>query len=106
MMDGLFSFLLFAGFFYFMMRVGCGSHAIHGRGHGHGRQQHEKRHMTQAVDPVCGKSLSDDEGYGKMHNGNLYRFCSQKCLQTFESQPAEFLRQSDKALEKNGGHGK
>jgi hypothetical protein len=37
-MEGLFSLLLFAGFFYFMMRFGCGAHMVHGHGgHKHGR---------------------------------------------------------------------
>ncbi len=105
-MDGLFSFLLFAGLFYFMMRVGCGSHTIHGHSHGHGKNQRDSRGMTRAIDPVCGKSLSDDEGYGKMHNGSLYRFCSQKCLQTFESHSAEFTEESVKTLDNNRGHDK
>ena len=34
-MEGLFSFLLFAVFFYLMMRFGCGAHMGHG---GHGNQ--------------------------------------------------------------------
>ena len=29
-MEGLFSLLLFAALFYFMMRFGCGAHAVHG----------------------------------------------------------------------------
>ena len=31
-MPGLLSFLLFAGFFYMMMRFGCGAHMVHGHG--------------------------------------------------------------------------
>lgn len=31
-MEGLFSLLLFAGFFYFMMRFGCGAHIVNGHG--------------------------------------------------------------------------
>jgi len=84
-MEGLFSFLLFAAFFYFMMRFGCGAHAIHGGHHG------DAKGGTPDVDPVCGKLLKDDEGYGKMHQGKLYRFCSQKCLQTFEGNPARYM---------------
>lgn len=37
-MEGLFSLLVFAGFFFLMMRFGCGSHMAHG---GHGHQQGE-----------------------------------------------------------------
>jgi hypothetical protein len=29
-MEGLITLLLFAAFFYFMMRFGCGSHMVHG----------------------------------------------------------------------------
>lgn len=37
-MEGLLSLLLFAGFFYFMMRFGCGAHLVHGHaGHKPGR---------------------------------------------------------------------
>jgi len=47
-MDGLFSLLLFAAFFYIMMRFGCGAHMVHGHGHhtGHGEKSERK-----AVDP-------------------------------------------------------
>ena len=40
-MDRLLSFLLFAAFFYLMMRFGCGSHMGHG---GHGGNEHEDHH--------------------------------------------------------------
>ncbi len=41
-MDGLLSFLLFAGLFFLMMRFGCGSHVGHG-GHGHQHGAHTGR---------------------------------------------------------------
>jgi len=37
-MDRLLSFLLFAVFFYLMMRFGCGAHMVHGN---HGGHNHE-----------------------------------------------------------------
>ena len=70
-MEGLFSFLLFAGLFYFMMRHGCGAHMAHGH--------HEEKNINDSfVDPVCGRKVGDDQGYGKLQDGHLYRFCS-KC---------------------------
>ena len=36
-----------------------------------------------AVDP--------DAGYGKMHDGRLYRFCSKACLDKFETEPARYV---------------
>jgi hypothetical protein len=38
-MQGLFSLLLFAAFFHFMMRFGCGAHMVHEHG-GHGGHEH------------------------------------------------------------------
>ena len=46
-MEGLFSFLLFAGFFYLMMRFGCGAHMIHGS-HGH-KHSDNKNILTPCV---------------------------------------------------------
>lgn len=52
-MEGLFSFLLFAGLFYFMMRHGCGAHMAHGH--------HEEKNINDSfVDPVCGRKVGDD----------------------------------------------
>ena len=42
-MEGLVSLLLFAAFFYFMMRFGCGAHMGHGhRGHTRDGRNHER----------------------------------------------------------------
>ena len=94
-MDGLLSFLLFAGLFYFMMRSGCGAHMIHGHHGGHGGHGDSN---AKSVDPVCGMEVAPDQGYGKMHQGRLYRFCSRNCLDRFEADPAKYLNQSKEAL--------
>lgn len=87
-MEGLISLLLFAAFFYLMMRFGCGAHMVHG--HGGGRDA-GARHK----DPVCGKEVDPQQGYGKMHKGTLYRFCSRKCLDAFEAEPARYLQSTN-----------
>jgi len=54
-MEGLFSLLLFAGFFYFMMRFGCGAHMVHGHGRhaGHGRDAQGQPPVSAAsTDPA------------------------------------------------------
>jgi hypothetical protein len=48
-MDRILSFLLFAGLFYFMMRFGCCSHAVHGHRHSGHRDA-----AGRTKDPVCG----------------------------------------------------
>ena len=88
-MQGLLSFLLFAGFFYFMMRFGCGAHMVHGHA-GHQRGSG----TTSATDPVCGMSVADNDGYTKVHDGRPYRFCSRTCLDKFEVNPGQYLTQA------------
>ena len=90
-MEGFFSFLLFAGFFYLMMRFGCGAHMMHGN---HGSKDEDS---SKHIDPVCGKEVPTNEGYGKMHEGNLYRFCSRKCLDAFDDEPQRYLPESSEA---------
>ena len=91
-MEGLVSLLLFAGVFYLMMRVGCGAHMVHGHGGHGGHASVDMKH----IDPVCGMDVDPEQGYGKMHGGELYRFCSRNCLDKFEAEP-------DKFLQKQGG---
>lgn len=95
-MDGLFSLLLFAALFYFMMRFGCGAHMGHGghrggahgghAGHGDGREHS----ATVAKDPVCGMDVAPGQGYTKVHSGREYRFCSRVCLDKFEADPGRY----------------
>lgn len=87
-MEGLGSLLLFALLFYFMMRFGCGAHMVHGHGGGHGGGS------GKFTDPVCGMEVEEDKGYGMMHEGNLYRFCSRKCLDQFEAEPTLFVHKA------------
>jgi len=101
-MEGLLSFLVFGGLFFLMMRYGCGAHMAH-RGHGghskhsgHGSQgaDNEVKH----IDPVCGMVVDMDQGYGKMHGGQLYRFCSRSCLDRFEADPEKYLNQPAESM--------
>ena len=86
-MDRIISFLLFAAFFYFMMRFGCGAHMVHGHGghEGHGAPEGDTK------DPVCGMAVAPGDGYTKMHQGRQYRFCSRKCLDQFEAEPQRYI---------------
>lgn len=85
-MEGLLSLLLFAGFFYVMMRFGCGAHMVHG---GHGG--HTSDSKTSHLDIVCGMTVQEDQGYGKMYQGQLYRFCSKNCLNKFDDDPEKYI---------------
>jgi YHS domain-containing protein len=95
-MEGLFSLLLFAAFFYFMMRFGCGAHMVHGHG-GHGGHAGHGASEGNRKDPVCGMDVAPGEGYTKMHEGRQFTFCSKRCLDQFEAQPQHYMQ------EKGGG---
>ena len=95
-MEGLISLLLFAAIFFVMMRFGCGAHmAGHGKhgGHGHDTEDAHRNALDQNshFDPVCGMEVPMEQGYGKMHKGQLYRFCSRTCLDKFEANPEEYV---------------
>lgn len=93
-MEGLGSFLLLAVFFFLMMRFGCGSHMTHGHsGRGHSKGDGLKEHdiENKSIDPVCGMEVETEQGYGKMVQGTLYRFCSKKCLDEFDDRPEHYL---------------
>ena len=90
-MEGLLSLLLFAAFFYFMMRFGCGAHMVHGHG-GHGGHGRSGTLEGGAIDAVCGMSVEPGKGYAKMHEGRQYRFCSRQCLDQFEAAPQRYAK--------------
>lgn len=85
-MDGFFSVILFAILFFLMMRFGCGSHKGHGR-----HKTSNKDELQKHIDPVCGMKVNIEEGYGKIHQGHLYRFCSRDCLDTFDNAPEKYI---------------
>jgi YHS domain-containing protein len=90
-MDRVVSFLIFAAFFYFMMRFGCGSHMVHGGGHRHAGDGHGGHDAANPRDPVCGMVVAPDKGYAEIYAGTTYRFCSKKCLEKFDTTPEQYL---------------
>lgn len=96
-MEGLGSLILFAVFFYLMMRLGCGAHMVHGGHGGHGKHSEHDSHDNNInhVDPVCGMKIDQTKGYGKMHEGKLYRFCSKDCLEKFDEEPEQYLNKKE-----------
>lgn len=87
-MQGLLTLLLYAAFFYFMMRFGCGAHMVHGHHGGH--EDHGATGGTK--DPVCGMEVQSGQGYAKVHEGREYRFCSRQCLDKFELEPQRYAK--------------
>lgn len=95
-MESIFGLLLFAGFFYLMMRFGCGAHMVHGHGShsGHGDHNSHASHGSGAAtstDPVCGMPVASGTGYTELQDGREYRFCSRSCLDKFDANPERYL---------------
>jgi YHS domain-containing protein len=88
-MEGLGVLLIYAVLFYMMMRYGHGAHMIHG--HHHGGKKNDQNQGGKFIDPVCGKEVEADQGYGVMNEGDPYRFCSRQCMDQFVAQPSLFI---------------
>ena len=95
-MGGLITLLLYAGLFYLIMRFGCGAHLTHGHHHGHKKSKDKEIF----IDPVCGKRVSDDEGYGELVDKRLFRLCSKACLDEFDENIFELSKKSNTFLVK------
>lgn len=100
-MEGLGSLLLFAVFFYLIMRYGCGAHMMHGGHGGHGDARGGGK-GSKYIDPVCDMEVETDKGYGKMYQSTLYRFCSKSCLDKFDSDPEQYLNKDDNKIQGSG----
>ncbi len=95
-MEGWLWLLVFAAFFYFMMRFGCGAHMVHGGHGGQGGAEHEGHEghgaaTGSAKDPVCGMPVEPGQGYSEIREGREYRFCSRKCLDKFDAEPGRYV---------------
>ena len=101
-METLITFVIWAGLFFLMMRLGCGAHAM---GHGHGQARGEPgnagnrnprwRSPEKDTDPVCGKSVRTEQAKPSVHDGNVYYFCSRDCREIFEAAPELYLGGGD-----------
>ncbi|KAF0191468.1 MAG: cation transporting ATPase [Gammaproteobacteria bacterium] len=47
--------------------------------------------MATVTDPVCGMEVAADAAHRHEHAGNVYRFCSERCLQKFRQAPDKYL---------------
>ena len=74
--------LLFAVFFYLLMRLGCGARMVHGDHFG-------LSPASSRTDPVCGMRV-DGEEHQTTFEGRVYRFCSSDCQSRFTSHPEAF----------------
>ncbi len=79
-MESLLLFLLVGACIWMMLRM----HKGHAEGTGH--------MLAPGVDPVCGMQVEADQGYAHCHQGRLYRFCSRRCLERFDTEPDRYAQ--------------
>ena len=101
-MGTLLYFAVFAGFFFLMMRFGCGSHVM---GHGHGEHEGHEGHgdgppgeggpgfqmPVSDVDPVCRMTVRTDTAKSAVYKGRIYYFCSAEHRDQFEAAPNHYI---------------
>jgi len=99
-MEVVIYFIIWAALLAFMMRFGCGAHAM-----GHGT--HKKRTALVStetdddelrwvppeadIDPVCQKTVHPDHAKPSVYDGQIYYFCSRECREIFEAAPNTYL---------------
>lgn len=88
-------FAAFAAVFFVMMRFGCGSHAMHGAGQPAAGPPADPPfdplgQEQPKIDPVCKMVVQPYTGVSAYREGTLYRFCSVRCLETFQEYPAAY----------------
>ena len=90
-------------FFWLMTRGGCGM-----RGHSHGghgaRASGHARHSTSGnpIDPVCGMEVDPAKAAATRIIGReTYFFCSQNCLDAFDSNPSMYVHRHEHASPNN-----
>lgn len=47
---------------------------------------------TPSTDPVCGMKVADDTPHHLEHEGQHYRFCSSRCMDKFQANPAAYIK--------------
>ena len=85
-------FLMWAGIFFFMMRLGCGAHVMgHGNRHG-GSSDPGAKPPDQTVDPVCGMTIGTKDAKTAAYGGRIFYFCSTNCRDKFEAAPDTYAK--------------
>lgn len=94
-MQTLIYFLVWGLVFFFLMRLGCGSH-IMGPGHSHSASANPQEKDT---DPVCGMMVETAKAKSSVYRGHVYYFCSQDCREKFEASPDGYVSGAARSMQ-------
>jgi YHS domain-containing protein len=97
--------LLWGGFFYLMMRHGCGAHMMSGHG-GHRHGDHGGGAPAgDGKDPVCGMPVDPKAAAAAaVRDGRTFYFCSTSCRDKFERAPGKYSGGAPMNGNVQGGH--
>jgi Cu+-exporting ATPase len=70
-------------------------HQHHREGHDH--HHHDSMDAGTAKDPVCGMTVKSTTAHRTMHDGHEVLFCSARCKEKFEANPAQYTKHADHA---------
>lgn len=99
-METVLYFIVLAGFFFLMMRFGCGAHVMghgHGAHEGHGGRAPQSRESTRwlppetDIDPVSRMSVRTDNAKSSVYRGTVYYFSSDEHREMFEADPERYI---------------
>ncbi len=103
-MELILTIAVWAGLFYLMMRLGCGSH-IMGSSNKNGQLQTPRADANtpelawtpaeKTTDPVCQKTITTRLAKTCVHAGKAYYFCSRDCREIFEAAPELYIATRD-----------
>ncbi len=67
----------------------------HDHDHSAHNHSHDENTTSSSTDPVCGMEVEHGKGKPTLeHNGTTYHFCSDKCHDKFEADPASYINDS------------
>jgi len=105
-MELILTIAVWAGLFYLMMRLGCGSHIMASNSKdgqlptpGANADTPELAWMPpeKNTDPVCQKTITTRLAKTSVHAGKAYYFCSRDCREIFEAAPELYIATEDTA---------
>ncbi len=103
-MELILTIAVWAGLFFLMMRLGCGTHTNAGsRKNGLSSPSQTNAHALEltsiarekSIDPVCQKTISTHIAKTNVHAGKVIYFCSRDCREIFEAAPELYITSAD-----------
>lgn len=64
---------------------------------------HQAQAGTQAIDPICGMTVTPGQALEESYDGVAYYFCSQHCAEKFSANPNQYIQTEAFHSQDSGG---